>query len=372
MPSNDSSDDLKFLWVMFKAVQSMKSSLKLVCPEQYYLNIDEMVAAIKSSPPSLYDYLKSYDLSQALIDQLPKASICWPPGNHRSDPLLWSNRVKNEIPDVIDAICGELDGWGAGDALMTWSNCASLTAASRYLNIPIIHNEVGPLRPPHYKATAYFDFIGVNRSTSALDRWMQFRRCNYNVVQYSNEEIISILSSYSCVPSKYPFYPTGIALQDIEQERLSGVSNEALIEWTKERLEGPYLLRHHPSHQSVMRDPRFAYDDSSSAAEFVGRINTLVTVDSGIGFEAILLGKRVYALGDPPYKPGTYDQNDRPCIQSKDELRTWINWFVFGYLMPFDCLFKPEYYKWRLTQPSELEIYSFNQEYWHSCSGREI
>ena len=42
----------------------------------------------------------------------------------------------------------------------------------------------------------------------------------------------------------------------------------------------------------------------------------------------------------------------------------WLNWIVFGYLIPFELVFDPDYCRWRLTDPSETEIYLDNHKRW--------
>lgn len=50
----------------------------------------------------------------------------------------------------------------------------------------------------------------------------------------------------------------------------------------------------------------------------------------------------------------------------------WLNWFVFAYLIPFERLFDASYYRWRLSEPSENEIYLSNYDYWRKLGAKGI
>jgi len=57
------------------------------------------------------------------------------------------------------------------EAILTWCNCPSLNAAAKEKGIPVVHLEIGPLRWPQYRPTAYLDFSGVNGNTEAERRY---------------------------------------------------------------------------------------------------------------------------------------------------------------------------------------------------------
>ena len=59
------------------------------------------------------------------------------------------------------------------EAILTWCNCPSLSAAAEEKGIPVVHLELGPLRWPQYRPTAYLDFSGVNGNTEVERRYLE-------------------------------------------------------------------------------------------------------------------------------------------------------------------------------------------------------
>ncbi len=110
-----------------------------------------------------------------------------------------------------------------------------------------------------------------------------------------------------------------------------------------------------------------------TSEEFIQKCDTIITINSGIAFESILLGKETYVLGRSPIAMGAWDIiNHTPKMDVATEIR-WLNLFIFAYLMPFDLLFNPDYYRWRLkTTPSEDEIYMHNFSWWMQHSGEKM
>ncbi|WP_163005941.1 GT99 family glycosyltransferase N-terminal domain-containing protein [Methylobacterium brachiatum] len=366
VPTYPGRDELRFLWVVHKAVEKLKSDLCLICPSGYWRDVDRIVEEVRSAPPSNYDYLKSRDLSQKLVNTLFRRSVTWPlPDELCTAESAWVHRITQEISDVAKQISDILRSFQNTEAILTWTNCATLRCVSRDLGIRLIHNEVGPLRPPHYKATGYFDFAGVGQSTGAIARWVRFRDERANVPLHSLPELAEMFLSSTSPKPKEVTHHVGVSLQDAEQEDLSGISNAKLIELVRKNFEGPILCRLHPAQDTALEIDDVDLDNSISSIEFISKVEVLVTVNSGIGVEAMLHGKRVYSLGDPPYKYNSCNLGTKSANLGDAESLEWVNWFLFCYLIPFERLFDSAYYRWRLGDPPESEIYFDNYRHWH-------
>ena len=78
----------------------------------------------------------------------------------------------DEIPEIKQAIRDQLELLPQDiELILSWSNCPSLEAVAAERGIPVAYLEVGPLREPQYRSTAYFDFSGVNGNTEAEARY---------------------------------------------------------------------------------------------------------------------------------------------------------------------------------------------------------
>jgi hypothetical protein len=129
------------------------------------------------------------------------------------------------------------------------------------------------------------------------------------------------------------------------------------------------LVRSHPGLAECYRAPGLVYDKGESPEGFINNISQLITINSGIAFESLLVGKPTYMLGESPIKYGAWDRDTLSPKLSDEEQVIWLNWFAFGYLIPFQFLFNKEYYDWRLTNPSEMEIYCRNLNWWRKHGG---
>jgi hypothetical protein len=85
-----------------------------------------------------------------------------------------------------------------------------------------------------------------------------------------------------------------------------------------------------------------------------------MTVNSGIALEALLLGRRAIVLSDSPIAIAA----DRSMTSRSRERLLALNFFAFGYMVPYALMFDPEYTRWRLTNPSELEIVRRHQAWY--------
>jgi hypothetical protein len=365
-PADRGGADLRFLWVAYKAISALRDELFLISPEAYWSRIDEITASVRASPPSDYDYLKTLDISQSLVDRLLKFSVVWPYDQLDADPkLMQAQLLGQHFPSVVEQITSAINERGGAEALLAWANCETLSQVALQMALPIIYNEVGPLRPPQYKATAYFDFSGVGKSTQALIRWEQFV-AEQNEIQVhdlpSLRDIFSFRREGKFSGSRK--YAVGVSLQDNEQEVLGGFTNETIMNIVTSKFDGPILVRTHPAQTNLPDGLCCDVDTSVSSSEFLTKIDSLVTVNSGIGFEAMLQSVPVYALGEPPYKFNTWSLETKKPLNDPSSSLMWMNWFSFCYLIPFNLLFNAPYYRWRISGPTEREIYEKHYSLW--------
>ena len=126
--------------------------------------------------------------------------------------------------------------------------------------------------------------------------------------------------------------------------------------------KGDILVRNHPGNPPEKAFHFEHIDHSPSAYDFIAKCKNIVTINSSVGGEAVLLGKNAYVLGDSPFKflSKELQSPDKPVI---DELLK-LNFFVFGYLIPFEFLNNPIYVRYRLANPTEMDIYTKNFQYY--------
>lgn len=135
-------------------------------------------------------------------------------------------------------------------------------------------------------------------------------------------------------------------------------TNISLISYVRQRHEKEdILVRAHPGSLFRLRDDVFTIDDSANSLAFINQCNEVFTINSSVGLEAILTGKKTTVLGDCSYA----------FINELAESSATVNaaaFYLFSYLVPFDLVFNQEYLKFRLGHPEEREIIGKHIEFY--------
>ncbi|HUB87791.1 MAG TPA: hypothetical protein VMB22_07855 [Verrucomicrobiae bacterium] len=289
---------------------------------------------------------------------------------NRSRSMLEAFRVlltKDYTPlrEALEKILAEACRTRKPDAIISWCHAPSLKLAAAKFGIPVIHNELGPLRAPLYRGTVYFDFKGVNGFTSAEEQMAQFAReaagwKNFQPLNLSElRELLIVTPEKRTASATVPTYQAGAALQVEDDSNLlafaNGLSNfELIFAARKGFTPRQILIRRHPGGHLTYSDKLGDLDCSADAIEFLSRCEQVFTVNSSIAFECLLQERPVTILGD---SPAAALSRERIAALSPEERLLRLNWLFLGYLVPATQLFDADYYRWRLTNPSLREIY---------------
>ncbi|HDG7808990.1 TPA: hypothetical protein PCJ95_004764 [Klebsiella quasipneumoniae] len=238
------------------------------------------------------------------------------------------------------------------DAFVSICNCPSLEKVARALNKEVLHLEIGPLRAPMYRNTAYLDFTGVNGNTEARARYESCQTelditCSMNDLHRYFLEAISL-------PSSSENQVAGIVLQVEDDSNIIAYShnftNISLISYVRQQhaLEN-ILVRAHPGSLFRLRDDIFSIDASANSLEFIQKCHSIYTINSSVGLEALLCEKKTNILGDCSYA-FVAEENSGPNRVNA------MAFYLFAYLVPFELTFNLEYLRFRLDHPAELDI----------------
>lgn len=259
------------------------------------------------------------------------------------------------------------------EAVLTWCNCASLRKVAQRFKVPVIHNELGALRAPTYQRTVYFDFCGVNAYTEAEQRYQRFKAEaeRERTPLFSMKELRALIGGPALASVDFSDasheYDLGLALQVEDDSNLiaygNGFSNyELILTAIQHMAPKPVLVRTHPHgaldyHRIAWKGVQF--DDSPTSVEFVRRCRSVVTINSSVGLESLLLGRQACILGQNPFDFMAARRIDEVLSQTgvSPELVMQLNFAVLAYLVPEQLLFDLPYYRWRLQRPAELDVY---------------
>ncbi len=232
-------------------------------------------------------------------------------------------------------------------------------------NIPLFSYSFSAIRKPHgYRQTLYFVHPdGVFwESHDAEDKYGKFLSDHADFPIFSNEEILAIIGKDRNLPllqlinhqpdceiarcnelhaiMPHNFESTKYVDDDLmyEGDKLFGRDNARV------RTHAMQLVYKHLDNNEIHNDP----------ASFILGCKRLVAIQSQIMLKALLWKRPVIS---PKY---TMDfsfmcNTDYMSLDIADIKA--LNYYIFCYLIPGDLMFSDSYWKWRMTNPTETEIY---------------
>ncbi|MCT2418315.1 hypothetical protein N1689_10735 [Pantoea sp. XY16] len=281
---------------------------------------------------------------------------------HEGNPTraFYEYLTQNDVSlerDFYDA----LQSIGNVEVVLNWCNCPSLFSACKRLNIPVMNMELGPLRHPEYLSTGYLDFSGVNGNTEAKARYAAAAEdCQLNLTL---EDLRGFFSS-TPLPTLTKQYKSGIVLQVENDSNLiaysNGFNNQVLLDYAQLNYDGNFLVRSHPGSAFRLKENLSNVDQSATSIDFIARCEKIVTINSSVGLEALLMGVPVIAFGDSSFR----------FILEAEEEKERINrlgFYLFAYLVPYALIFDLEYIRFRLSRPDEKSIIKKHLQFYESA-----
>lgn len=256
----------------------------------------------------------------------------------------------------------------------------SLQAAAEAHGIPVLHIEQGAFREPVYIKTAYLDTDTLFGGETLERRWNRFQeehRARKFPVLTKREMLAVLLEksklNYLDMLDTPPTKKCGVVLGYATYEQFSCYTHltdaEVIYQVLKRCDRKDVLLRRHPGDPYGATYPPYAdmmEKKRTTALEFILSCESIVSLLSGMGIEAMLLGRKVCTLlKSPSWFASAHSFDEEP--KCADEL--FLNFFVFCYLIPYEFLSDIKYLDWRLTEPSERDIFDRHIEFYFRKKG---
>lgn len=363
-----------YLWIAYKQVTDLAPhEVSFLCGEEYFTDpleyrAQERFECLWTVNPELGFQVPTvkklqaychYSLSLSHYHRLKRELI--------SDTLVWVHLIKNIEPSLVNQIIDAIDRISASaniEAILTWCNYASITEAARIARIPIIHNELGPLRHPWYKPVGYFDFHGVNGNTEAASRFAAGQMDD--VIPLDANELRGIFSVNENEQHEFnKTHEIGIPLQVEDDSNVlaygRGFDIPLVVQYaTQVAGVKSLLLRPHPGAFLFKDSKSHEIDLSPTATMFLRRCNSLLTLNSSMAVEAMLHQIPVAILGESPARLAAGTSLSDIRLASVKEL----DFLLLNYFVPYQLIFDPAYFRWRMTLPPEHEIRSYHINYY--------
>ncbi|MEI2263855.1 GT99 family glycosyltransferase N-terminal domain-containing protein [Erwinia sp. CGal63] len=250
---------------------------------------------------------------------------------------------------------------GEVEVVLNWCNCPSLSAACARLNIPVMNMELGPLRHPEYQSTGYLDFSGVNGNTEAAARYAAVaEECRFDLTL---KDLRGFFAA-SPPPMLTKEYESGIVLQVENDSNLiayaNGFNNQVLLDYALLNCSRNFIVRSHPGSAFRINESLFDVDHSPTSIDFIARCEKIITINSSVGLEALLMGVPVVAFGDSSFRFVLKTEDEKERVNR-------LAFYLFAYLVPYPLIFDLDYIRFRLTSPSEQEIVKKHLQFYESA-----
>lgn len=243
---------------------------------------------------------------------------------------------------------------------------------------PLINYSFSAFRKVHgYRQTLYAanlktHFWDDKECAGRYDKFLQEEHSMLPV--FTNQELIAMIGKQHTLPLiqliySQPKYEMGICCECyalLPQVFKNKPYTDDDVFYECKRLFGSDKLkvRSHAAHlNDIQVDRSEVHNDPVSTILSCKR---LTAVQSQILLK-VLLWKRTAVLNTPSLAFGFLCDKDYQSEKIADLVG--LNYFILGYLIPSELMFSDEYWKWRLTNPSEVEIYRRHLNYLFNALG---
>lgn len=384
-----------FLWWFYNGLDFIKKTQSAIIAQEIYC--DTPVSAFTAEGRAeafnkafvdehwFYDLPKNSDLKNKRIYKIPDAVL---------NPII---RQKGSISDAFcyllskpdETLCQFLDNLilqiegecgQSIEGFLTLMAIPSLTKAASARGIPVIHFELGCWREPIYLHTAFWDLEDLQGGTSVEQRWDRFcrERERRDIPIFSKQECLALLlakknlrmlNDYNRKPVKQIGAALGYTTYELVSHRTHMNDSELLYRLREKYGIENMLIRRHFGDPYGGQYPKYseAMDKRGrNMPDFLLDCETVVSLISGTGMEAMLWNRKAITLLPSPsyYASGHELEGDGKCAGED-----FISFFAFCYLIPLEYLTDVEYLRWRLTMPTEREIYFKHLEFYFKKKG---
>ena len=238
--------------------------------------------------------------------------------------------------------------------------------------IPLIPYSFSSIRKPHgYQQTLYHANINTYLHTSkeAERRYNHYVAASIFEPIFSHRELIAILGKERTLPliplmNAEPKYEMGICTECFSitpQFFIHDKTTDDDIRFECEKLydKSQIVVRNHSLQVDYMQlDRSLVHNDP---AAWILSCRRLTAARSQIGLKILLWGRT--AVIKPDTLGFSFMCEKNYTSTRKVDLRA-LNFYLFCYLVPNDLMFSGEYWQWRMTNPTETEIYKRHLDFY--------
>jgi len=376
-------NEAPYLWYFYKWLHECKKEQRPIIAQEIYFQPPRYFAkrglqpAYDKTTADRFEYdlpktgdlsrIRKYHIPDRLTDQIIKEKGCI----SNAYAFLLSQPYQ-PLMDMLEAYIQDIRKHYSEpiEAFAVLQHSPSLSMAAARHGIPVIHQELGPLRWFDYITTDFWDLNDLYGGNTIAERYQKF--CNEirseRVPVFTGKELLSIfllkdrLSVLDRVHAPIPNQKIGIALGNvmdpINSSRTRFNDLELLYRMEKKYGAEHLLLRKHPGDPYGAQYPRYSacmQEQGKSPIDFILDSKVVASIGSNVAMEAMFYGRKAYVFAQSPSYYAAANRFDEEPACADD---VYLSFFALGYLIPHEMMTDTEYIRWRLSNPSEIEIYS--------------
>lgn len=371
-----------YLWFFYKMMDmSKRFNGPMIAQEKYFVKPSEMAQKIPNFNKRYEDICRRNEcdfptdddyekIGKYVIPEAMEKALVTQRKSYNNAMAYVQAESWKELEDLLDKYFTDIEKKYNEkiDAVITLCYYPALQNAAEKHNIKVINFELGLFRHPCYLKTAYYSYTDLyNNDSEQEERFRNFTE-DFKASDFpllSRKEILAVFLTdqylyYLSQTERRPDYEIGVALGYatwIINLRYTFYNDEELMFRIKQKYEsGSFLVRKHPGDPAKAQYPAYieAEDKSPNTIEFILKCKGIASLCSNVSMEAAFWGRRSYAmLGAPASYMQMHDLDD----DSESFSDAYLNYFAFCYLIPYNLLTDTEYLTWRLSGPSEKDIF---------------
>ena len=324
---------------------------------------------------SLYSQEERKEVQQFFIKKEFYEKLFKKYGSELECALQLLNNRDEELEEIVEQFIQELYNQGETiEGILYFAACPlSIKEVAKKHNIPMVAYETGPIRSANYRCTtSYFCNNGLYDTNEIQSRFDNFKTQMPELPIFSREEILTMFLEqknlgYVSMIDKTPKYEIGIAggcALVVPYFAINKYMDHELVDDILEIYHPKdILVRLHPGdmYKATYRLPK--YDATSTPFPFLINSKRIAAVGSNLLFEA-MLWKRVPCSLTKVMPASILCNEDYISVAEKEDVEEFVNFFIFGFLVPSELAYDEEYLRWRNSKPSEKEIYMLHLKFY--------
>jgi hypothetical protein len=380
-----SHHDLIYTWVFFKSLDFAKRyHWPLIAQSRYFNEWEKIYATypnvLEKEFVEIYECdtpPRKADLQNIIPIEIPHSIERDYISRFSSETDAFLTAVTDNWPELEDYLVkaiqnAEKTTGEKTQGLMTLAEFAFIKNVGKKLGIPVIHYEWSSIRSPAYnKKLLYMDFNGHMGNAKLARRYHEFHKNAARVPILSRKEILALFLKrddlkYLNDEENIPMYEFGMACAGSWPGCINAFSKATNMEMYTRLLRlfnnDDIYVRNHPgdSDSCVIHEAKHVSNDST--IEFILKSKRIISMSSNIPYEAALFSRPAYDLGFTHYKLITNAELEK--LEDKVPTDEQLSFITFCFFLPYELFWTKEYLIFRLSSPSEEDLYMFHLSYY--------